>query len=394
MSNQSHAGFHDLATMVYYVDKKVERIGALVKEIGEIQHEFESRFMQSQQRYDNARAAAGAWVAEREWKQPPWLAEAIEKALPPMRDRKRARLVELKQKLSELATQRQGIEQQNDATMGQIKSENPQLNAREEELKQQEIEARDRFYKLTADWKKTGSGLGWLVRAGAVRKAREVMEQANAEWINLNARLAEVRNSWVTLKQKTDETEATLQQAWRLRVAETARLTRELGELDRDLEAVAREGVVDELMSAVTEAKQSEQPDFDKLLDEVVAAHAENNAYEAGITQVAELIGLLKGVSEGLTRMGESVKSVQAEQDGHSELARLQLVTPDVVLQFHQLWVEMQPVVLDEKEAAAHPAQFAESVKQVIGERLSDKAIDAMFTALGDELNRATKEQW
>ena len=394
MSNESHAGFHDLATMVYYLDSKVEKINALVKEIEEIQHEFESRFMQSQQRYDNARAAASAWVEGHEWKQPAWLAEAIEKALPPMRDRKRARIDELKGQLSELATQRQGIEQQNDATMEQIKSQNPQLNAREEELKQQETEARDHFYKLTAEWKKTGGGLGWLLGPGAVRKAREAMEKANADWININARLAEVRNSWVALKQKTDETEATLQQAWRLRVAEIARLNRELAELERDLESVARGGVVDELLCAIVEAKGSDQPDFDKLLAEVIAAHDENNAYEAGITQVAELMGLMKGVCEGLTRMGESVKSVQEEQDAHSELARLKLETPPVVLQFHQLWAEMRPVVLDEKEAAAHPTQFAENVKQALGDRLSDKAIDAMFTALGDELNRATKEQW
>jgi hypothetical protein len=60
MSSESHAGFHDLATMVYYVDTKVGKINALDKEIEEIQHEFEAAFMKSQQRYDNARAAARA----------------------------------------------------------------------------------------------------------------------------------------------------------------------------------------------------------------------------------------------------------------------------------------------------------------------------------------------
>ncbi|MEI6501824.1 MAG: hypothetical protein WCP21_12455 [Armatimonadota bacterium] len=394
MSTDSHAGFHDLATMAYYMDSKVKRIAALVKEIEEVQHEFETRFMQSQQRYDNARTAARVWVEAHDWKQPAWLGEAVEKALPPMRDRKRVRIAELKQQLSDLTTQRQGIEQQNDATMGQIKTQNPQLNAREEELKQQETEARDHFYKLTADWKKTGGGLGWLLRPGAVRKAREAMEKANTDWINTNARLAEVRNSWVALKQKTDETETTLQQAWRLRTAEIARLNRELSELERDLEAVAHDAVVEELLTTVAGPQSSDEPEFDKLLAEVVAARDENNSYEAGITQVAELMGLMKGVAEGLTRMAESVNGVQKEQDEHSELARLKLVTPQNVLEFHQIWATLLPLVQDEKQAAEHPTPFADSIKQAVGDRLSDKAIDAMFTAMGDELNRATKEQW
>jgi chromosome segregation ATPase len=388
------AGFHDLATMIEWMEANCAKINALVKDISEIQHEFETNFVSWQQRYENARAAATAWVQEHGWQEPQWLIDAVNQRLPQRREQKQARLAELQNHIAGLEAQREGIEQQNDETIGKLKTENPQLNAREEELKQQEIDAKNRFHKLSSDWHKTAGGLGWLLRPGEVRKSREAMEAALQEWTNLNARLAEVRNSWVTLKQKTDETETTLQGAWRLRTAEIARFKRELSELQRDLDGAAKEAALDEILDALAEPKQGNQPEFDKLLATVVEAHNAEQQYEAGIAQVAELMGLIQGLCEGLARMAESVKSVKAEQDMHAELANLNLSPDPVVLQFHSLWDQLQPLVLDEKKAAEHPAQFAAAVKQAIGDRLSNVNIDLMFNTLGNELDQATKQQW
>jgi DNA repair exonuclease SbcCD ATPase subunit len=220
------------------------------------------------------------------------------------------------------------------------------------------------------------------------------MELANQQWVNTNERLAEVRNSWVAIKQKTDETETTLQSAWRLRTAEIARLRRELGTLESDLEAASRDQAALDVLGAVAAVPDSDQPQFDALLAQVVALNDEHRAYEAGIAQVAELMGVTRGICEGLTRMRESVDGVKKEQDMHSELARLTLRAPVEALRFHDLWDQLAPLVRDEKKAAQHPAQFAGHVRQAIGERLSKDAIDVMFTQLGEELNRATKEQW
>lgn len=394
MSTATRAGFHDLGSMIQYINDNCAKIVALAKEIEEIQHEFEAHFVQAQQRYDNARATALAWVEGHGLTQVGWLAQAVEQRLPAVRAQEQKRLAELQKQLADLQTQQAGIEQENDAVMQQLRTQNPALNTREEELKQQEEAARNHFYALSADWHKAAGGLRWLLNPGGVRKARAAMEQANVQWVDINARLAEVRNSWVALKQKLDETENTLQAAWRLRTAEIARLKHQLAELQRDFDGACHEAALEQILEEATEGKPGGQADFDKLLAEVVAAHQEQNQYEAGISQVAELVGLIKGVCEGLTRMAESVKSVKDEQDMHAELADLKLRAPQAAVQFNSLWDELGPLVLDEKGAAAHPAQFAANVKQAIGDRLSDKAIDQMFTSLGDELNSATKEQW
>lgn len=394
MSATATAGFHNLETMVAYMDGQCAKITALVKEIGEVQQEFEGHFVQSQQQFENARAAAAAWVEAGGWKSPAWLIEALDRRLPEARQACEQRLQELQKQLQDLADQQARIEGENDKAMALVKERNPLLNAREEKLKAEEAAAQEKAEKLHEKWRRAAAGLGWLLRPGAVRRAREAMIEADAEWVNINGRLGEVRNSWVALQDKTTQVETDLQAAWRLRVAETARLRRELGLLQRDPEGAARERALDDILDSVADAKRSDQPEFDALLSAVVTAHDACSAYEAGIAQVAELMGMTRGVCEGLTRMGESVKSVKAEQDMHSELARLKLQAPSGVVAFHGLWDVLQPLVLDEKQAAQHPAEFASALKQAIGPRLSNEAIEAMFAALGNELNRATKEQW
>lgn len=394
MSTATATGFHDLASMIEYMETQCQKINGLAQELSEVQHEFEGHFVQTQQQFENARTSAAAWIEAQDCRQPAWVAEALVAGLPRVTEEQTAKRADLQKQLDELETQRTAIEQQNDATVNELRTANPDLNAREEQLKQQEETARLRFYQRVSEWHKAAGGVGWLLRPGAVRKAREAMEQANVDWVDGNARLTEVRNSWQTLEKKSSEAETNLQAAWRLRTAEIARLKRDLSRLQTDFEGTCRAAAVEAILGGIAEPKTSDQPEFDALLAKVVALHDEYKQYEAGIAQMAELMGVVKGVCEGLTRMAESVKSVKAEQDMHSELARLKINAPPPALAFHTLWDELQPLVVDEKQVAQHPADFAAKVKQVVGERLANAAIDAMFTSLGDELNRATKEQW
>jgi len=394
--------FHDLATMIQYLDTQCASLTDLVREIEEIQREFETRFVGTQQEFENAKASAAAWVAAHNWQQPSWLIEALNDRLPAVREAKTKRLAEVRQELTGLENQRQAIESQDEAGVAALKQSNPRLNAREEELKVQVERIRVTLGEKMKEWKQAGSGLGWLTRSGKVRQLRGEIEKLSAELSKTSGRLTEVRNSWLAIEKKTDETDERLQEAWRLRTAEIARLKRELNQLEGDLETVCREAALDEILNSLAappvaraaRPRQDDDPAFATLLTRLVALHDETRDYEAGIAQVAELMGMLKGLCEGLTRMRESVASVKSEQDMHAELPNLKLKAPEGVLQFHRLWAELRPVVLDEKQAAEHPRNFADHIKQVIGDRLSNTAIDLMFNNLGNELNRATKEQW
>ena len=388
------AGFNDLATMLAYMDDQCGKITGLVKEVDEIQRAFDTRFVETQQQFDNTKARVAAWVEAHGWQQPPWLAAALQERLPEVRKQKQERLPAVAKEIADLAEQRTGIEAQNTSATDALKESNPRLNDREEELKQQQTETQTALEERMAQWRAAAGGVGWLLQPGKVRKLRAEAESLADRVHDLNSRLTEVRNAWTTLEQKTHEAEAQMQQGWRLRTAEIARLKGEQTALQTDLDGVVREAALDEILDAIAEAKTGDDPEFDKLLADLVALHDQNRDYQGGIAQVAELMGIMKGVCEGLTRMKESVEGVKKEQDMHSELADLKLQAPPVALQFHQLWDRLLPIVLDEKFAAQHPHDLASRLKQTIGDSLLPAAMDAMFTALGNELDRATKEQW
>ncbi len=390
----THESFHDLATMILYMEAQCQKITGLVAEIEEIQRAFETRFVDSEQKFENTKAQVAVWVEQHDWQQPEWLAGEIAERLPKIEKQKRERLRELAEELNSLATQRDEMELQSRARTNALKDNNPRLNAREEELKTKEQELRQALDAALAAWRASGRGLGWLLRPGTVQRLRKQAETLGDQLADVNARLTEVRNSWQKMETNVEAHEEQVQDAWRLRTAEIARLRQEDHALRTNLEGVCREAALDEILDAIAEAKPTGAPDLDALLQQVVSLHDLVRDYQNGIAQVAEIMGIMKGVCEGLGRMKESVEGVKKEQDMHAELRDLKLQAPPTALQFHELWNRLLPVVLDEKFAAEHPRDLAQRLKATIGEGLSNTALDAMFTALGKELDRATKEQW
>jgi predicted nucleic acid-binding Zn-ribbon protein len=394
VSEAPPAGFHDLATMIEFLGLQGQKLGALEGELSQVQKEFETHFVASRAQVDDLKAAITAQVDEGEWQQPAWLVEQVNALLPEVRAAKQKRQTELEKELADLTRQLEQIEGESTKDRGQIQANNPQLNTREEALKQQQAGLQQVIATTQADLTQAGRGLGWLLRAGKVHALRHALDETALQLYGVNERLTEVRNSWATLEKKIDDNETALQQAWRLRVAEVARLKAEQAALQRDFEGTCRDIALDQALEALAAVQPTSDPKLDERLGKLLDWHAQNHDYEGGIARMAELIGLLKGLAEGLARMAVSVQSVQEEQEMHAELSTLKLQVPAGCLEFHSLWDQLGPVVADEKEAGAHPRDLAAKLEGAIGDRLADKAIDAMFTALGDELNRATKEQW
>ena len=66
----SQESFHDLATMIQYMDTQCTKITQLVAEVAEIQKAYETRLVDSEQKFENAKAELGVWVEAHGWQQP------------------------------------------------------------------------------------------------------------------------------------------------------------------------------------------------------------------------------------------------------------------------------------------------------------------------------------
>jgi hypothetical protein len=204
----------------------------------------------------------------------------------------------------------------------------------------------------------------------------------------------ELRTQWQKQHDQTVDSESRLQKAWRFRTADIARCTEESQKLEDDFDGVCRREALTAILADLKEPQPTGISDADLAIRELLGLRVQIADATQGIGDSAELIGLMGGIASGLEKLQTSVESVKQEQDMHSELANLKLNTPPVVTQFHGIWDELLPIVKDSCMVAQHPKDFHATISAEIGGHLTDKQIEAMFVALGDELNRATKEQW
>ncbi len=395
MSKHSEAkgveSFHDLSSMIQYFHSQEAKIDRLMQEIDEINQGVTTALVEAQDGIETALSAAVLGADEQRDAVAPWLKQALEAGLPAMRDVKGSRRVELEKTISELYTQRTNIEQQEQQELDALAQANPALNAREEELKAQRAEIETSIARVESELRQAGAGLGWLTSSGRIRQLRKEHQLRATALYGIRERLSEVRNAWAGQEQKAKEVQDRLQQAWRLRTMDIAKLTQEMDSLTTDLEGVCRRQVIEDLFRQQESFEPTGVQALDQALQTLIQWRQRSAECESGVVAVSEILGLLKGVKEGMERMRSSIESLKQEQDMHSELSDLKLRAPDALLQFHQIWDALLPTVIDEKQSVAHPKELADIIHQVIGARLSDKDIEAMFNVAGNILTEATK---
>jgi len=385
--------FNDLGTMISYFEEQEEKIQRLVAEIDEINQGITSELVEAEDQRETAVAAAVSVADEGHDELAPWFREAVEAALPEMREAKTARRAELEKLISGLYEQRTEIEDQDAQKVEELAKANPQLNAREEELKQQRASIEAKVAEIETQLRRAGGGLGWLTGFGRIRELRKQHQQQATALYGVRERLREVRTTWERTQTEAQETKARLQAAWRLRTAEIAKLTQELDDLTDDFEGTCRRAAIEALIRERESYEPAGSAALDEALQGVVDWRQRYADCESGVIAVSEIMGLLNGVHEGMGRMRESIEGVKKEQDMHAELSTLQLAAPPAFLQFHQMWDALLETVVDEKRSIEHPKAFADIVREVTETRLSNENINAMFETAGNVLTEGTK-QW
>jgi chromosome segregation ATPase len=385
--------FNDLATMIAYFVEQQGKIDQLLAETDEINQGVTAELVEAQDRTEAAFASAVALADDAFPGLDAALRQTIEARLPTMREEQTQLRADLEQLIGQLEEDRAEIEQKDAAESAQLATDNPNLNEREEILKHKLAEAEAALAATEGELVKAGSGLGWLVQAGRITRLRKQHQAQATALYGVRERLSEVRNAWAQQRSKAVETEGQLQQAWRLRTAEIAKLNQELSGLNGDFEGACRRAALQEWMRAQDTFGPAGAPEVDAALQEISAAKQRAADCEEGVIAVSQIMGLLKGVREGMERMQSSIEGVKKEQDMHSELSTLRIEAPPAFVQFHQFWDALLETVRDEKRSIEHPKAFADIIDQVVATTLSNESIEAMFTLAGNALTEATK-QW
>lgn len=373
-----------------YLDDRRTELEACYKDAEEVQFEFNDIFKQELAAWQAAVAFSFPRVATQRAELPKEFAARIDRTEEEERARIRGEIADLDKRIAELQHTSDALLRQGQEATDTLKRANPELNAREEELKARMAAYQTEYAEAyeQAD-KLDDSPLGWLTNAGQIRTLKREQERIKREQALTLDELRKVRQDWTTRLQEISNAQSELRQQWQGVSVELSQAQARRDHLQTNLEALALQDALQRVFNELDEAPPI-PGELGEKLAEIVARNKTRRAYEEGLASVAETLGLTKGVGEGLSRFQKSVGTVLEEQQRFS-LKEVQVVLPQEVLDVNMIWSQLGAKVKDEKYMGHHPLEFSQIVKGYIAKNLSDAQIQSLFETMGAALTEATK---
>ena len=272
-----------------------------------------------------------------------------------------------------------------------LRKANPELNAREEQLKNLIIQYEDEYARAFEQLDSLDTfPLGWLTHFGKIRRLKRVQREAKKKQDEAAIKMREVRQDWVDRMEKASEKQADLRQQWQRLSVTNAQAKSELDQKVTAFDALAEQAAIQRVLEELPQAPKGLEGELGEAIQSLVEHNKIRWSYEEGLKAVAEALGLLKGIGEGIERFRRSVGTVLQEQRRHN-LRAINIVVPASVVAINGIWPDLRARVKDEKQIATRPVEFSRMVKQRLSDRLTDAVIQAYFNDQGEALNRATK---
>ncbi len=278
----------------------------------------------------------------------------------------------------------------NQRAIAGLREANPRLNEREEKLKTEIGKRQNALADLNAQVEQVGKGFGFLLHAVKIHALDRERLQTLGRLEQLKTELWQVRHDWSDLSTNTAKSEAEWRAQWQQQTAQLSQMRQQHDYLKQNTSAEAQHRatvyVIDNLKTLPAGGDAA-------MLQPMIDLNIQTDDFQAALGSVAGILGLLKGVDEGLKRLGESVRALIAEQERHTEfLSGLFITLDDQVTTFGQTWNDLIDKSKDEQTLVAHPVDFVAVMKPFLEERLSKDHIGVFFNALGKALNDATAE--
>ncbi len=301
-----------------------------------------------------------------------------------------AEVTALKQLVVDGEAASQSLLQDGRVVREELKELNPELDAQEEALKRDLAALETQARRLDDEIEHKARWFGMYLRKRQILDLAEQLKRVD-ERVEATAKALEgVRARWKKEFTAGHDLETDLQERWKQNEIRVARLRQDLAGLEADLQGEAERRALFAMVAGEKSAPATGIAEADAQLAEVNRLCDLVDEQEEAITAGAEMLGMLSGLGQGLDGFRESVGSVRAEQDAHSELSRLFVDVPAAAEGFHQTWDQLAQYVVDEKQMAAYPGHFYRALRATLDERLTPALIESVFVDMGNALSAAT----
>jgi len=392
MAKKSGQSVHPMTIAQFhrYLDDRRRELEACYKEVEEVQLQFNDIFKLELEAWQERFSYCYPRIASQRQEMPAAFARVIDRTEEEELGRLRTEIADLEKQLEQGRTESDSLLAQAQSATVALREANPQLNEREEELKSLMARYQDEYAEAFEQIEALQSPfLGSLPRFAQIRKLRSAQKTARKQQASTLAQLQAVRKDWLERVEKAGDTQAELRQNWQQTKIEMSQNQARHDHLVENLEDLAVQAALQRVLEELDEPPEV-PGELGGALTELVERNRVRRAYEEGLRAVAEVLGLTKGVGEGLTRFQRSVATVLQEQRRYS-LKEVRVPLPQSAAVMNQVWNELAAKVKDEKHMGTHPLEFSRGVDVYIKRRLTDENIQSLFETMGEALTRATK---
>lgn len=374
----------NLARFCRFLADQHQAIESVYAEIEQVQRQFNQVYHDRLQEWQAAMSKAVPLLADGDSRLPPPLAQSLLEAVQQERKRMEEEIASLTKQVQEKRAEGDRALSEAQAEIAALRQLNPELNAQEEDLKARCAAIQQQVRDLDSQIKRT-SFLSFIQR-------HRLRQQRSARQAALSAELGQlrrVRQLWADERKKQETDQVRLHGLWETAAIEAAQLQARLDYLQTNLDLLSRQNGASNLLAGLQAVPEAPEP-LHTALSAMVELNQVKAAYEGGLRTVAEALGLLKGLAEGMERFRKSADKVLEEQQEY-HLREIQIRLSDDAYRFRNLWPEFRNQVRDEKGLGTHPADFSRTVEAIIKQRFAQQTIAAVFDAMGEALNEATK---
>ncbi|HTP10594.1 MAG TPA: hypothetical protein VMP08_20210, partial [Anaerolineae bacterium] len=241
---------------------------------------------------------------------------------------------------------------------------------------------------LNTQIQQAAKGLGFVLHVGQIHGLDRERFRVLGRLQQLEKNLKDVRQEWKDLSIDTAKQETDWQTEWRQRTEQLSQVRQQHDYLEENTAAEVQRRAI---LYVIDNLKTLPAGGDAALLQPMIDLNIQTDDFQTALGSVSSILGILKGVDEGLKRLSQSVETLIAEQQRHSEfLPGLNIAVDDQVTAFGQTWNDLATKSKDEKTLATHPTDFVAAMQPFLEQRLTQEHIAAFFNAMGNSLKEAT----
>ncbi len=376
-----------------WLQKQQQSIDNAYKEIEQIQAEYQGSYTRFKASHDQMLQTLANQVESQPGLLPPALQQQVDARTPIEHKAITDRIAALEgQEIPPLQKQMDDLIHRGQEETANLRDKNPQLNEREEAYKNDIANWQGQLNELDKQLAQLRKGLGFILHAWKIHELDRERYRIAGRLDVLNSQVNQVRVEWQDLHDKVVKDQADLQTQWQALAVQLGQLEQERDYMAQDVDALVRHRALVYVFDNLKTPVPGAPPALDANLKQMIQLNIATDDFQAALGSVAGILGIAKGVDEGLNRMSASVQSLIDEQTKNSAyLPALKIALPDTAVAFGAAWDDLTAQSRDEKKLADHPADFTAALKPFLDNNLSSDRIAGFFNALGDALTAATQ---